>query len=162
MTRRSAARTPTTATDPVAEFLDVSRSLVGIAVYSVNAAPVDITVTQYRLVAVLGAQGPLTIGEVAELLGVAQSNASRHCDRLERLELLQRARSQDDGRVVIVELTASGRELIDFVTDVRRREVGSVLGSMPSADRKRLIDAARDFNVAAAAQEDRPWLTAAW
>ena len=32
----------------ITELLDVSRSLVGIAVYSVNAAPVDITVTQYR------------------------------------------------------------------------------------------------------------------
>ena len=62
----------------ITELLDVSRALVGIAVYSVNAAPVDISVTQYRLLAVVASAGPRTIGEVATLLGVAQSNASRH------------------------------------------------------------------------------------
>ena len=66
----------------IAELLDVSRALVGIAVYSVNVVPVDITVTQFRLLAVVASAGPRTIGEVAALLGVAQSNASRHCDRV--------------------------------------------------------------------------------
>ena len=87
----------------IAELLDVSRALVGIAVYSVNAVPVDITVTQYRLLAVVVSAGPRTIGEVAALLGVAQSNASRHCDRLERLAVVatnsvRRGRSGGAGR----------------------------------------------------------------
>ncbi len=158
------ARTRTSGTpeDTVAELLDVSRSLVGIAVHSVNAAPVDITVTQYRLLAVVAAQGTITISEVAELLGVAQSNASRHVDRLERLELVRRVRSQQDRRVVLVDPTDSGREVVDFVTGVRAESIGKVLGTMSARDRERVLSAARRFNRAATASEGNPWLTAAW
>ena len=146
----------------IAELLDVSRALVGIAVYSVNVVPVDITVTQYRLLAVVASAGPRTIGEVAALLGVAQSNASRHCDRLERLELLRRTRSPEDGRVVLVDLTDSGREVVDLVTAVREREIGKVVEQMSVQDSQAAVAAVRAFNCAAAKLDAHPWLTAAW
>jgi len=146
----------------ITELLDVSRALVGIAVYSVNAAPVDISVTQYRLLAVVASAGPRTIGEVATLLGVAQSNASRHCDRLERLELLRRTRSPEDGRVVLVHLTDSGRQVVDFVTTVREREIGKVVEQMSVRDSQAALAAVRAFNSAAAGLEAHPWLTAVW
>ena len=150
------------ADDLVSGFLDVSRALVGIAVYSVNAAPVDLTVTQYRLLAVVAAAGPRTITEVAASLGVAQSNASRHCDRLERLELLLRARSPEDRRVVLVDLTAAGREVVTLVTDVRRREIFRVLDTMGEPSRAQVLSAVHEFNQAAGALEEHPWLSAAW
>ena len=146
----------------IAELLDVSRALVGIAVYSINAVPVDITVTQYRLLAVVASAGSRTIGEVAALLGVAQSNASRHCDRLERLELLRRTRSAEDGRVVLVDLTDSGREVVDLVTAVREREIGKVVEQMSARDSQAAVAAVRAFNCAAAGLDAHPWLTAAW
>ena len=146
----------------VSAFLDVSRALVGIAVYSVNAVPVDITVTQYRLLAIVGANGPCTITEVANLLGAAQSNATRHCDRLQRLELLHRSRSVDDGRVVLVDLTESGGEVVRMVTELRRREIRKVLGSLSGAAQARSVRAAGEFNRAAAELDDHPWLRAAW
>ena len=146
----------------IAELLDVSRALVGIAVYSVNVVPVDITVTQFRLLAVVASAGPRTIGEVAALLGVAQSNASRHCDRLERLELLRRTRSAEDGRVVLVDLTASGREVVDLVTAVREREIGKVVEQMSARDSQAAVAAVRAVNSAAAGLDAHPWLSAAW
>ncbi len=146
----------------ISELLDLSRALVGIAVYSINAVPIDITVTQYRLLAVVAAAGPRTIGDVAALLGVAQSNASRHCDRLERLELLRRTRSAEDGRVVLVDLTDSGREVVDLVTAVREREIGKVVEQMSALDSQAAVAAVRSFNSAAARLDAHPWLTAAW
>ena len=146
----------------ISELLDLSRALVGIAVYSINAVPIDITVTQYRLLAVVASAGPRTIGDVAALLGVAQSNASRHCDRLERLELLRRTRSAEDGRVVLVDLTASGREVVDLVTAVREREIGKVVEQMSALDSQAAVAAVRSFNSAAARLDAHPWLTAAW
>ena len=146
----------------ISELLDLSRVLVGIAVYSINAVPIDITVTQYRLLAVVASAGPRTIGDVAALLGVAQSNASRHCDRLERLELLRRTRSAEDGRVVLVDLTDSGREVVDLVTAVREREIGKVVEQMSALDSQAAVAAVRSFNSAAARLDAHPWLTAAW
>ena len=62
-------------------FVTASRALVGIAVHSVGAAPVEITVAQFRLLVLVAPEEKRTIGDIAELLGVNQSNASRHCDR---------------------------------------------------------------------------------
>jgi DNA-binding MarR family transcriptional regulator len=146
----------------VSDVLDLISSLSGIAVYSVNHAPVDITVTQYRVLAVLAASGSSTINDIAAHLGVAQSNATRHCDRLQRLELVTRRRSADDGRVVLVELTESGREVISVVTTLRREEVSAVLDRMTPSQRDRAIRAVQEFNRAAVTLEDHPWLRAAW
>lgn len=146
----------------VLEVLDVIRALVGIAVYSVNHAPVDITVTQYRLLAVLAANGPSAISDIAAQLGVAQSNATRHCDRLQRLELVTRSRSTEDGRVVLVDLTASGSEVVSVVTELRRDEVNAVLDRMAPSQRERAIRAVEEFNRAASTLDDHPWLRAAW
>ena len=97
----------------VSAFLDASRALVGIAVHSVNAAPGDLTVHAVPAAGGGRRQGPLTISDVAVLLGVVQSNATRHCDRLQRLGLLERRRSAEDRRIVLVHVTDAGREVVD-------------------------------------------------
>ena len=68
----------------VEELLTASRALVGIAIRSIAAAPVEVTVAQHRLLVLLAAHGPQSVGEIAEHLGVNPSNASRHGDRLQR------------------------------------------------------------------------------
>lgn len=148
--------------DAGSKVLDVIRALVGIAVYSVNHAPVDLTVTQYRVLAILAANGPSTISDIAAQLGVVQSNATRHCDRLQRLELVNRSRSTEDGRMVLVDLTASGTEVVSFVTELRREEVNAVLGQMTSPQQDRVIRAVEEFNRSAATLDGHPWLRAAW
>ena len=148
--------------DAVSAFLDAGRALVGIAVHSVNAAPVDLTVTQYRLLAVVSAKGPMAITEVGALLGVVQSNASRHCDRLQRLGLLERRRSAEDRRVVLVHLTDLGCEVVECVTELRRRQIGTVLASMSRSAQKRALLAVAEFNTAAGGLDEHPWLRAAW
>src|SRR3954471_8032566 len=86
-------------------FVTASRALVGIAVRSIEAAAVPVTVPQHRVLVLLAAQGPMAVGDIAELAGVNQSNASRLCDRLQRLGLVSRQRASDDGRAVQVSLT---------------------------------------------------------
>lgn len=146
----------------VSAFLDASRALIGIAVHSVHAVPGELTVTQYRLLAVVAAEGPLTISHVARQLGVAQSNATRLCDRLQRLRFLERNRSAADRRVVLVDVTAAGREVVDVATEVRRRQIRLVLGAMSPPARQRALRGVAEFNRAAGALEEHPWLRAAW
>ena len=148
--------------DAVSAVLDAGRALVGIAVHSVNAAPSDLTVTQYRLLAVVAANGPLAITEVGALLGVAQSNATRHCDRLQRLGLLERRRSAEDRRIVLVDLTDSGGDVVEFVTELRRRQIGTVLAAMSPPAQRRARQAMEEFNRAAGGLTEHPWLRAAW
>lgn len=143
-------------------FLTVSRALVGLAVHSINAAPVDITVAQHRLLVLLAAHGPRTIGEIAGELRVNPSNATRHCDRLQRLGLVDRRRSPHDGRAVEVSLTTAGKELLDTVTALRREEVLRVLQVMPRDESEQLLKALATFSEAAHELSDSHWATHAW
>jgi DNA-binding MarR family transcriptional regulator len=124
--------------------------LVGIAVHSVNVAPVDVTVTQHRILVLLSGHGVLKINELADLLGVNQSNASRHCANLENSGLVTRRRSEADARAVEVRLTATGAEVLESVDNARRREISEVLAKLPAETLEAAVATFAQFNRAAA------------
>lgn len=65
----------------------------------------------YRVLALLQhAGGQMRMHEFAEEMVMGRSTASRVCDRLVRLGLVERERSKQDGRAVFVQLTRAGRE----------------------------------------------------
>jgi DNA-binding MarR family transcriptional regulator len=140
-------------------FVTASRVLLGLAVQSLEAAPVEVTPTQHRVLVLLAAHGEQAVGDIAAELGVNPSNATRHCDRLQRLGLVQRGRSPEDGRVVRVALTVEGRRVVDAVTARRRRDVRRVLDAMGDDDRDAVLAALRAFSAAAHELEDRDWVT---
>lgn len=143
-------------------FLTASRALVGLAVHSIGVGAPEVTVAQFRLLVLLAASGERTVGDVAEHLGVAQSNASRHCDRLQRLGLLARRRSRSDGRVVRVRVTDEGRALVEAVDRQRRDEVRRLLGRLSPDERAGALEAMRAFSRAAGELGDRSWVAQAW
>ena len=143
-------------------FVTASRALIGLAVRSIDEAPVEITVAQHRVLVLLSARVDLTIGDVADGLGIDRSNATRFCDRLQRLELISRTRSPQDGRVVHVGLTPGGRELVRSVTERRRQEIEKVLGRLSSGEIHGVVEALSSFNRAAGELEDRDWASALW
>lgn len=136
----------------VEELLVTSRALVGIAIRSVAAATTEVTVAQHRLLMLLANSGPQSVGDIADYVGVNPSNASRQCDRLERLDLVRRARSADDRRVVQIELTSAGRRLVDAVLCQRRKELAAIVDGI--SDHDALLMALRELN--AATSESRP------
>src|SRR6476646_4868163 len=126
-------------------FVTASRALIGLAVRTIDDAPVDITVAQHRVLVLLAARCDLTVDDIAEGLGVNPSNATRYCDRLQRLALIDRARSPQDGRVVLISLTAPGRDLGMDVTERRRIEVARVLDRMTAAETASVLNALHAF-----------------
>lgn len=140
----------------VEEFLRASRALVGLALHSVNVAPVEVTLLQYRVLVLL-TDGERTVGDIAGALGVNPSNATRHCDRLGRLGLVSRRRSTSDGRVVRVGLTDAGRDVVEAVTAQRRGEVTRVLDAMPVRDAAAVVAALRAFSDAADGLAEQEW-----
>jgi DNA-binding MarR family transcriptional regulator len=130
-------------------FITVSRALVGIAVRSINAAPVEVTLVQHRLLVLLATGGDQTVGALAAQLDVNASNASRLCDRLQKLGLVTRGRSARDGRAVDVSLTLPGQQLLEAVRAYRRREVQQVLGHMARGDVEVTLAALTAFGEAA-------------
>lgn len=148
----------TTSLDALAgAFVTASRALVGIAVRSINAAPVEVTVPQHRLLVLLATGGHQTVGALAEQLGVDPSNASRLCDRLQRLGLIERERSESDRRAVDVTLTGAGRELLETVRAHRLREVKRILADVPETEFRAMVQALTTFSEAAHETAEVEW-----
>lgn len=59
------------------------------------------------------ARGPRRITELAETEGLAQPTVTQLADRLQGRGLVSRERDPDDGRVVLVSLTAAGGEALE-------------------------------------------------
>ena len=138
-------------------FMTVSRALVGIAVRSLNAAPVEVTPTQHRLLVLLATGGDQTVGALADQLEVNASNASRLCDRLQRLGLVARDRSSTDRRAVHVSLTVAGRDLLEAVRAHRHDDVRRVLAQMADPDVTASIRALTAFAEAAHEVGEADW-----
>jgi DNA-binding MarR family transcriptional regulator len=80
---------------------------------------------RFGVQSVIGALGPITPGELAGRLGMAPTTVSSWIARLEDDGALTRSRNADDGRSVLVELTAKGHEqLREAMPHFRRAILG--------------------------------------
>ncbi len=139
-------------------FVTAARALVGVALRSVAAAPVEVTVPQHRVLVLLASRGEQSVGALAEQLGVNASNASRVCDRLQRLGLVSRRRSPLDARSVKVALTAEGVAVLRAVSQHRHDEVRRILSSVGPEMAQGAVAALQVFNDAAHEVADEHWL----
>jgi DNA-binding MarR family transcriptional regulator len=136
--------------DDLAEaLLATSRALVGIAIRGLAAVSTDVTLAQHRVLLLLDEREELSVGDVAQLLAVNQSNASRHTTRLVDLGLVTRDPAPHDARSVVLRLTPAGRARVDAVRSARVREIRSVLARMEVSDVRRVAAALRAFEAAA-------------
>ncbi|MEW1955449.1 MarR family transcriptional regulator [Terrabacter sp. NPDC080008] len=135
-----------------------ARALVGIALRSVNASPVEVTLMQHRVLVLLAAEGEQSVSMLADELGVNASNASRVCDRLQRLGLVARRRSTTDARSVKIALTTQGLEVVNAVDERRRREIRDLLGSLEPESGRYVVAALRTFNEAAHESARADWV----
>jgi DNA-binding MarR family transcriptional regulator len=134
-----------------------SRALVAIAARSLGAAGEEVTLPQYRALVVLASRGPQRVVDLAAVLDVNASTATRMCDRLARKGLIRRQRLSTDRRSVRVSISAPGRELVAAVTRRRRREVQAIVERMTPQQREQLVATLRMFADAAGEVPDQDW-----
>ncbi len=137
--------------------LGASRALVAVAARSLDDLAEDVTLAQYRVLVELAARGPQRVAELASVLGVGRSTATRMCDRLVRKRLIHRRRESRDRRAVQVALTAGGRTLVDRVTHRRRAEISRILERLAPSDRTAVLRALRAFADAAGTVPEQDW-----
>jgi MarR family transcriptional regulator, organic hydroperoxide resistance regulator len=75
----------------------------------------------------MGAAHPISVGALAEALGITPSSATSACKRLEQAGLVTRTRQATDERVVQVDLTAQGRAQLGEMRRRQREAVGRLL-----------------------------------
>lgn len=87
----------------------------------------DVTPQQFWLLRHLRRSGPMSIGELANALGVTTGSATMACKRLEKAGLLTRERQSDDERIVHVILTEQGCAQIDAWRRAKLEAVATLL-----------------------------------
>jgi DNA-binding MarR family transcriptional regulator len=80
--------------------------------------------------------GDVTVGLVAERLGLDASRASRLVATAVAAGLVRREASQDDGRRSHLTLTDLGQRVLEIEQDVRRRFVADGMDDWSAADRR--------------------------
>lgn len=137
--------------------IGASRALVAVAARSLQDLPEDVTLPQFRVLVELAARGPQRVADLATVLGVESSTATRMCDRLVRKRLVHRRRASQDRRAVRIALTSEGLDLVAHVSVRRRQEIAGILKRLPRKDRGVVQSALRAFADAAGAVPEQDW-----
>ncbi len=139
--------------------LAASRALLGVVARSVVATLDVVSLPQFRVLVMLSSAGPTRMGAVAERMGVIPSTFSRFIDRMVAGGWVERAASPDSRREVLLELTESGRRLVDDVTERRRSDISAILSIMTPDQRTALQHALQAFADAAGEPQAADLLT---
>lgn len=150
-------RSGTAASEVTDAVVAASRALVAVAARSLAAAPGDVTLAQYRALVVLAIRGPQRTTDLARELAIVPSSATRLCDRLVAKALVRRHEGADSRREVEIEITQTGRELVDVVTAQRRGEIERLVQEVPAVHWPALVDGLRIFALAAGEVPEQAW-----
>lgn len=109
---------------------DILKQFQCVNAAAANGPHVELNMQELRVVEFLGNEGPRMMRELAEHLAVAVNSMTSIVDSLERKDLVRRQRSEEDRRVVRVELTGPGREIHQSLVEVNLRLFRSMLGAL--------------------------------
>ena len=84
----------------------------------------------------IGARGPMTSVQLAELLHLEKSSVSRMVRKLIECGELRETADADDARVKPLSLTAKGRRTLAALQDFGRQQVAGALARLTGAERK--------------------------
>jgi DNA-binding MarR family transcriptional regulator len=93
-----------------------------------------LTGSQLIVLKMLGPKGRVSLSELSERIRAKNSTVTGIIDRMERDGLVLRRRSEEDRRVVLIELTAKGRKLSDGATTDPMRLFRALLEDLPARD----------------------------
>jgi DNA-binding MarR family transcriptional regulator len=104
-----------------------------------RASELDLTYAQSQVLFHVAEHPGCHMGDVAKAFGVTLPAVTHIVDRLEEKQFLERADDPTDRRVYVLELTRTGRALVDELHGLQMRGVEAVLRRMAAEDRQRVI-----------------------
>ena len=127
----------------LAEFLPYQLSITSNAVSNriaeVYRSEFGLKVTEWRVMAVLGASGALTQRSLTDLTLMDKVAVNRACKVLEQRALISRKPNADDGRSHLLAMTESGRKVHDRIVPMARGMESRLLQPLDQAEREIFI-----------------------
>ena len=134
----SATTTRADAIDLVASTLLPRASL--LTRHLLRAGPRELSRTEAGLLVTL-TDGPRRITELADSEALAQPTVTQLVDKLERRSLVVRERSSGDGRVVLVSISADGRQQLEEAREQTRALMRSAMDELSDEELAELVAA---------------------
>lgn len=125
-----------------------------MAVHTPEVVDLSLTLAQIKVIYVVAAAGPMTMGSLAERLGTALSTTSETVDRLVRSGHLAREADPADRRQVLVRATPTALEQVEQMSELGRARLRGLLTRMPMADIETIERAVRLLSEALATTLD--------
>lgn len=120
-----------------------------------RASELDLTYAQSQVLFYVGEHPGCHMGDVAKAFGVTLPAVTHIIDRLEQKQFVLRGDHPGDRRVYVLELTRSGRALVQELHGIQMHSLNRVLARMTADDRARVIKGLEAF-VDAAGDGSRP------
>jgi len=118
--------------------LSVLSNRVSSAIARTYADRFDLTIPEWRCIAVLGGAPGLSAGDVAQRTAMDKVQVSRAIARLVENKRVQRVVDASDGRVARLSLTAKGRAIYDEVAPLALELEAKFLEALSPAERASL------------------------
>jgi DNA-binding MarR family transcriptional regulator len=100
----------------------------------------DISAAAFQVLAIIEGEGaPLPPSVVAERMLTTTGTMTSLLDTLVRRGLVRREPHPDDRRMLLVNITEAGRDVVDVVLSATHRITAAVFETLSEADRERLI-----------------------
>ena len=101
-----------------------SRNVIGL--YTPWLKPLGLTYTQYIVFLVLWEKDGITVGEICDKLMLDNGTVSPLLKKRQQAGYVERKRSEDDNRVVVITLTEEGKALQERAKDVPGKVAGCI------------------------------------
>ena len=89
-----------------------------VSMYTPWLKPLGLTYTQYIVFLVLWEKDGITVGEICDRLMLDNGTISPLLKRMQQAGYIERKRSEDDDRVVLITLTQAGRQLQEKAKEI--------------------------------------------
>ena len=99
-----------------------------------------VAVSEAHAIAELEREGPLPQHHLAARLRLEKSTVSRLVSRLQGRGWVERARRDDDGRVLWLELTVAGRAAAADLAAARQAKFTQILDAIPARDQRVVVE----------------------
>lgn len=108
--------------------------------FRLHFGKLNLTFPQALILNTLLEEAPVPISTLAERTGSANSTVSGIVDRLEKMELVRRERSEEDRRVIYVNLTEQCRTMLDNAKSSVKGYFASLMDTLSEEEQRSIRD----------------------
>ena len=109
----------------------------------------NLTLAQLKSLFFIAAKGKTNFKKVAEALNVTPPNVTGIIDKLVEQGLVTRTENQEDRRIMLLEATEKGQELLNNLRESHVNQMTQILGNLTAEELTSLVNCYKDLKKAA-------------